>query len=247
MPIGVPKVAYRLPGEQQAQWVDLYNRLYRERVLFLGQELDDELCNQIVGMMLYLSAEDSSQDQELYINSPGGAVTSGLALFDTIEHVAANIITVCMGLAASTASFVLCGGTPLRRCALPHARVMIHQPEGGTKGQASEIIYESVEVLRLRRQVGLLYAKRTGQPIEVVARDMDRDTFFSAEEARAYGLVDGVAYPEVDTKTVRETLERTMNLPNDIPLNAEDRFRIPGSNGNGNGNGDPAYGDPSRN
>nr|YP_002600868.1 ATP-dependent Clp protease proteolytic subunit [Pycnococcus provasolii]ACK36795.1 proteolytic subunit 2 of clp protease [Pycnococcus provasolii] len=218
MPIGVPKVPYRLPGEQQAQWVDLYNRLYRERVLFLGQELDDELCNQIVGMMLYLSAEDSSQNQELYINSPGGAVTCGLALFDTMEHVAANIITVCMGLAASTASFVLCGGTPLRRCALPHARVMIHQPEGGTRGQASEIIYESVEILRLRRQVGLLYAQRTGQSIDQVANDMDRDTFFSAEEARSYGLVDGVAYPDVDSQTIKATLERIVKLPDEKSL-----------------------------
>lgn len=221
MPIGVPKVPYRLPGEQQAQWVDLYNRLYRERVLFMGQELDDELCNQIVGMMLYLSAEDSSKNHELYINSPGGAVTSGLALFDTIEHVAADVITIGMGLAASTASFVLCGGTPLRRCALPHSRIMIHQPEGGTRGQASEIIYESVEILRLRRQVGYLYAARTGQPIDRIANDMDRDTFFSAEEARTYGLVDGVAYPDYDTQTVKETLERIVKLPDDNSLEQE--------------------------
>lgn len=215
MPVGVPKVAYRLPGEQQAQWVDLYNRLYRQRVLFLGQELEDELCNQIVGIILFLSAEDSSQNQELYINSPGGSVTCGLALFDTIQYVTANIITIGIGLAASTASFVLCGGTPLRRCALPNARIMIHQPEAGTRGQASEIIYESVEILRLRRQVGFLYSKRTGQTLDRIAEDIDRDLFFSAEEARSYGLVDGVAYPDTSARSIKDTLERIIKFSDD--------------------------------
>lgn len=190
MPIGVPKVPFRLPGEPAAQWVDLYNRLYRERVLFLCQDLDDEVANQLIGIMLYLNAEEKSKDLYVYINSPGGSVTCGIAVYDIINYVNSDVITLCVGTAASMASFILSGGTRGKRIAFPHSRIMIHQPEGGSQGQASEVLYESEEVIRIRRQVGKIYANRTGQSLSQISRDMDRDQFMSAREAKEYGLVD---------------------------------------------------------
>lgn len=197
MPIGVPKVPFRLPGEPTAQWIDLYNRLYRERVLFLCQDLDDELTNQLIGIMLFLNAEEKSKGLYLYINSPGGSVTCGIALYDTMNYVQADVTTICVGTAASMASFILAGGDKGKRIALPHSRIMIHQPEGGSQGQASEILCECEEVLRIRQQVGQIYAQRTNQSLSQISRDMDRDRFMSAKEAKEYGLVDQVA---VDTK-----------------------------------------------
>ena len=196
MPIGVPRVPYRLPGEPTAQWVDIYNRLYRERILFLGQVIDDELANQLIGIMLYLNSEDESKELYMYINSPGGYVNAGLAIYDTMQHIQANVTTICVGCASSMASFVLVGGTLGQRIALQHARIMIHQPLGGSQGQASNVKLEALEVLRLRQQVGRLYAKRTGQSLAVVARDMDRDRYLSAADARQYGLIDNVAQQE---------------------------------------------------
>ena len=190
MPIGVPKVPFRLPGDPNAQWVDLYNRLYRERVLFLCQDLDDELSNQLIGIMLYLNAEEQLKDVYIYINSPGGSVTCGIAVYDIINYINSDVITLCVGTAASMASFILAGGTRGRRIAFPHSRIMIHQPEGGSQGQASEVVSESEEVIRIRRQVGKIYANRTGQSLSQVSRDMDRDQFMSAREAKEYGLVD---------------------------------------------------------
>ena len=197
MPIGVPKVPFRMPGEPAAQWVDLYNRLYRDRVLFLCQELDDELANQLIGIMLYLNAEEESKGLFLYINSPGGSVTCGIAVYDAMHYVEADVTTICVGTAASMASFILAGGDRGRRIALPHARIMIHQPEGGSRGQASDVVSESSEVLRIRHQVGRIYAERTGQPLSRISRDMDRDQFMSAREGKEYGLVDQVAVDEV--------------------------------------------------
>lgn len=196
MPIGVPKVAYRLPGEAIPQWVDLYNRLYRERVLFLGSGLDDELANQLNGIMLYLSAEDSTKRLFLYINSPGGSVTAGLSVFDIMHYVNAAVTTIGIGFAASMASFILAGGERGSRIVLPHCRLMVHQPQGGMQGQASEVLLEKDEIVRLRKLVGRLYVDLTGQPADIVARDLDRDTYMSAREARAYGLVDLVASNE---------------------------------------------------
>jgi ATP-dependent Clp protease, protease subunit len=193
MPIGVPKVPFRMPGEASAQWVDLYNRMYRERVLFFCQELDDEFANQLIGIMLYLNAEDANKGLYIYINSPGGSVTCGIAVYDTMNYVKCGVTTICVGTAASMASFVLAGGDRGKRIALPHARIMIHQPEGGSQGQASEVLSESEEVMRIRRQVGRIYAERTGQPLNRISRDMDRDQFMSAKEAKDYGLVDQVA------------------------------------------------------
>jgi len=192
MPIGVPKIPYRLPGEPTAQWVDLYNRLSRERILFLGQDIDDELANQIIGLLLYLNSEDEKNEIYLYINSPGGVVTAGLAVYDTMQHIQAQVTTICVGLAASMASIVLTGGEPGQRIALPHSQIMIHQPAAGVQGQATEIQTEALEVLRLRQQLGRLYSQRTGQTLSQIAADMDRDTFFSASQARDYGLVDQV-------------------------------------------------------
>jgi ATP-dependent Clp protease protease subunit len=201
MPIGVPKVAYRLPGESAPQWVDLYNRLYRERVLFLGSGLDDELANQLNGIMLYLSAEDASKRLFLYINSPGGSVTAGLSVFDIMNYVEASVTTIGIGFAASMASFILAGGEKGSRLALPHCRVMIHQPQGGMEGQASEIVLEKEEIVRLRKVLGRIYADITGQSLPTIARDLDRDKYLSASEAKEYGIVDLVASTE-PTKTV---------------------------------------------
>ncbi|MBF2098955.1 MAG: ATP-dependent Clp protease proteolytic subunit [Gloeomargaritaceae cyanobacterium C42_A2020_066] len=192
MPIGVPKVPYRLPGEPYTQWIDIYNRLYRERIIFLGQEVDDEIANQIVAVMLYLDSDEPGKDIYLYINSPGGSVTAGMAIYDTMQHVKSDVVTICVGLAASMGSFLLMAGTKGKRLALPHARIMIHQPSGGTRGQASDIEIEAREIVRIRHQLNKVYADRTGQPLERIERDMDRDYFMSAPEALAYGLVDRV-------------------------------------------------------
>jgi ATP-dependent Clp protease, protease subunit len=192
MPIGVPKVPYRMPGEPYSQWIDIYNRLYRERIIFLGKDIDDELANQIVAVMLYLDSEDPGKDIVLYINSPGGSVTSGLAIYDTMQHIKSDVVTICVGLAASMGSFLLAAGTKGKRLALPHSRIMIHQPSGGTRGQASDIEIEAREIIRIRRQLNQVYADRTGQTIEKIEKDMDRDFFMSPQEAKEYGLIDRV-------------------------------------------------------
>nr|CDI27961.1 ATP-dependent Clp protease proteolytic subunit [Acetabularia acetabulum] len=193
MPIGVPKVPFRLPGEPAAQWVDIYNRLYRERVLFLCQDLDDELANQLIGIMIYLNAEETEKGLYIYINSLGGSVTCGIAVYDTMNYIKSDITTICVGTAASMASFILVGGTRGKRLALAHSRIMIHQPEGGSQGQASAVLAESDEVKRIRRQVGKIYSERTGLPLSQIAQLLDRDKFFSAREAKEYNLVDSIA------------------------------------------------------
>ncbi|KAA8498561.1 ATP-dependent Clp protease proteolytic subunit 2 [Porphyridium purpureum] len=192
MPIGVPKVAYRVPGAPQAEWVDIYNRLYRERIIFLGQEIDDEIANQIIAVMLYLESEDNTKPIYLYINSPGGSVIAGLAMYDTMRHVKSEIITINVGLAASMASFLLGAGERGRRCALPHSRTMIHQPMGGAQGQASDIKVEAEQILRIKKNLVNEYSKMTGQPYEKLVTDLDRDNFMSAYEAKDYGLIDRV-------------------------------------------------------
>lgn len=192
MPIGVPKVPYRMPGEAYTQWIDIYNRLYRERIIFLGRDVDDEIANQIIAVMLYLDSEDPGKDIYLYINSPGGIITSGMAIYDTMQHIKSDVVTICVGLAASMGSFLLAAGTKGKRLALPHSRIMIHQPSGGTRGQATDIEIEAREILRIRHQLNQIYADNTGQPIEKIEKDMDRDFFMSAEEAKQYGLIDKV-------------------------------------------------------
>ncbi|MCC5896707.1 MAG: ATP-dependent Clp protease proteolytic subunit [Phormidium sp. GEM2.Bin31] len=192
MPIGVPKVPYQMPGDTYTQWIDIYNRLYRERIIFIGRDIDDELANQVIAVMLYLASEDPDKDIMVYINSPGGVVSSGMAIYDTMQHIKADVVTICVGLAASMGSFLLSAGTPGKRLALPHSRIMIHQPSGGTRGQASDIQIEAKEILRIRHQLNGIYAANTGQTIEKIEKDMDRDFFLSAEQAKEYGLIDRV-------------------------------------------------------
>nr|YP_010290799.1 clp protease proteolytic subunit [Eriocaulon cinereum]YP_010473702.1 clp protease proteolytic subunit [Eriocaulon sp. LE23]ULQ65531.1 clp protease proteolytic subunit [Eriocaulon cinereum]UVH67405.1 clp protease proteolytic subunit [Eriocaulon cinereum]UVH67490.1 clp protease proteolytic subunit [Eriocaulon sp. LE23] len=193
MPIGVPKVPFRSPGEEDAAWVDI-NRLYRERLLFLGQEVDNEISNQLVGLMVYLSLEDETKDLYLFINSPGGWVIPGLAVYDTMQFVPPDVHTICIGLAASMGSFVLVGGEITKRLAFPHARVMIHQPASSFyEAQTGDFFLEAEELLKLRETLTKIYVQRTGKPLWVISEDMERDIFMSATEAQAHGIVDLVA------------------------------------------------------
>jgi ATP-dependent Clp endopeptidase proteolytic subunit ClpP len=192
MPIGVPKVAYRVPGGMGAEWVDIYNRLYRERIIFLGSEIDDELANQIIGVMLYLDEEDSSKPIYLYINSPGGSVISGLAIFDAMQLIKSEVITINLGLAASMGSFILSAGSKGKRLALPSSRIMIHQPMGGAQGQAQDIKVEAAQIMRIRDNLVKMYSMFTGQTTEVITDALDRDNFLSAQEALEFGLIDRI-------------------------------------------------------
>ena len=193
MPIGIPSVPYRLPGSQYERWIDIYTRLGQERIIFLSQEVTDGIANRIVALLLYLDSEDSSKPIYLYINSPGGSVTAGMAIFDTMQYIRSEVITICVGLAASMGSFLLAAGAPGKRLALPHARIMIHQPMGGTgRRQASDIEIEANEILRIRAQLNNILATKCGQPLEKIEKDTDRDYFLSAEEAKNYGLIDQV-------------------------------------------------------
>ncbi len=193
MPIGTPSVPYRLPGSQLERWVDIYTRLGAERILFLGQEVNDGVANSLVAQMLYLDSEDSSKPIYLYINSPGGSVTAGLAIFDTMKYVKSDVVTICVGLAASMGAFLLSAGTKGKRLALPHSRIMIHQPLGGTsQRQASDIEIEAREILRIKEMLNRSMAQMTGQSFEKIEKDTDRDYFLSAAEAKDYGLIDKV-------------------------------------------------------
>nr|YP_010991534.1 clp protease proteolytic subunit [Oberonia integerrima]WOX61901.1 clp protease proteolytic subunit [Oberonia integerrima] len=199
MPIGVPKVPFRSPGEEDAGWVDV-NRLHRERLIFLGQEVDSEVANQIVGLMVYLSIEDNTRDLYLFINSPGGWVIPGIAIYDTMQFVLPAVHTICLGLAASMGSFILVGGEITKRLAFPHARVMIHQPASSRyEAQAGEFILEAEEILKLRETLTRVYVQRTGKPLWVISEDMERDVFMSATEAQAHGIVDLVAVENENT------------------------------------------------
>jgi ATP-dependent Clp protease protease subunit len=197
MPIGTPSVPYRLPGSQYERWVDIYTRLGVERILFLGSEVNDAVANALVAQMLYLDSEDSSKPIYLYINSPGGSVTAGLAIYDTMQYVKSDVVTICVGLAASMGAFLLAAGSKGKRLALPHSRIMIHQPLGGTsQRQASDIEIEAKEILRIKDMLNHAMADMTGQPFDKVEKDTDRDYFLSAAEAKEYGLIDRViAHP----------------------------------------------------
>lgn len=192
MPLGVPKVAYRIPGAPNAEWVDIYNRLYRERIIFLGKEIDDRLANEIIGVLLYLDSEDNNKPIYLYINSPGGSVISGLALYDTMQHIKSPVVTINVGLAASMASFLLASGEKGKRLALPHSRTMIHQAVGGAQGQAEDIKVEATQILQIHENLVRMYARMTGKPADTVRQDLMRDNFMSAEEAKEYGIIDQV-------------------------------------------------------
>lgn len=192
MPLGVPKVAYRIPGAPNAEWVDIYNRLYRERIIFLGKEIDDKLANEIIGVLLYLDSEDNSKPIYLYINSAGGSVIAGLAIYDTMQHIKSPVITINVGLAASMASFLLASGEKGKRLGLPHSRVMIHQAMGGAQGQAEDIKVEAQQILQIHENLIRMYARMTSKSSDTIREDIQRDNFMSADEAKEYGLIDQV-------------------------------------------------------
>ncbi|MGD1940229.1 MAG: ATP-dependent Clp protease proteolytic subunit [Leptolyngbyaceae cyanobacterium] len=192
MPIGVPSVAYRMPGSPYEQWINIYERLFRERIIFLSEEVNDNIANAIASYLLYLDSDDNSKPIYLYINSPGGSVTAGMAIYDTMQHIKSEVITICVGLAASMGAFLLAAGSPGKRLALPHARIMIHQPLGGARGQATDIEIEAKEVVRIKHTLNQMLAKHTGKTLEEIERDTDRDNFMSAQAAMEYGLIDRV-------------------------------------------------------
>jgi ATP-dependent Clp protease protease subunit len=171
---------------------DIYSRLLRERIIFLGTGIDDQVADSLVAQLLFLEAEDPEKDIQIYINSPGGSVTAGLAIYDTMQQVAPDVITICYGLAASMGAFLLTGGTHGKRLALPNARIMIHQPLGGAQGQAVDIEIQAREILFLKDTLNGLMAEHTGQPLDKIAEDTDRDYFLSPVEAVEYGLIDRV-------------------------------------------------------
>ena len=171
---------------------DIYSRLLRERIVFLGTEVNDQVADALVAQMLFLEAEDPEKDIQIYINSPGGSVTAGLAIYDTMQQVNPDVVTICYGLAASMGAFLLSGGKKGKRLALPNSRIMIHQPLGGAQGQAVEIEIQAKEILFLKETLNQLIAEHTGQPIHKIAEDTDRDHFLSPQEAVEYGLIDKV-------------------------------------------------------
>ena len=177
---------------------DIYSRLLRERIVFLGGPIDDHVANLVVAQMLYLESEDPNKDIHLYINSPGGEVYSGLAIYDTMQYIKPDVSTICVGLAASMAALLLAAGAKGKRFALPHSRVMIHQPMGGASGQATQIEIVAKEILRLKRMGNEILHRHTGQPLERIERDTDLDYYMSAEEAKEYGLVDGIMHSRTE-------------------------------------------------
>lgn len=171
---------------------DIYSRLLKERIIFLGEEVSDVSASLIVAQLLFLESEDPSKDIQIYINSPGGSVTAGMAIYDTMNYVKCDISTICIGMAASMGAFLLAGGTKGKRFALPNAEVMIHQPSGGAQGQATEIQIVAEKILQTKRKLNEILSANTGQPYEVIEKDTDRDNYMTADEAKAYGLIDSV-------------------------------------------------------
>ena len=171
---------------------DIYSRLLKDRIIFLGEEVTDVSANIVMAQLLFLEAEDPEKDIHLYINSPGGSVTAGMAIYDTMQYIKCDVETICMGMAASMGAFLLAGGTKGKRLALPNAEIMIHQPSGGAQGQATEIQIAAEHILRTKKNLNRILSENTGQPLEVIQADTERDNFMTAEEAKAYGLIDEV-------------------------------------------------------
>ena len=171
---------------------DIYSRLLKDRIIFLGEEVNDVSASLVVAALLFLVAEDPGKEIQLYINSPGGSVTAGMAIYDTMQYIKCDVSTICLGMAASMGAFLLAGGTKGKRFALPNSTIMIHQPSGGAQGQATEIQIVADHIAKTKRTLNEILAANTGQPLEVVEKDTDRDNYMSAEEALAYGLIDGV-------------------------------------------------------
>lgn len=171
---------------------DIYSRLLKERIVFLGTAIDDNVANIIIAQLLFLESEDPAQDIYIYLNSPGGYITSGLAIYDTMQYIKAPIVTMCIGQAASMGAVLLAGGTQGKRYALPHSRILIHQPLGGAQGQATDIDIQAKEILRMREEINKIFMKHTGQPIEKIAADTERDFYMTAEQALSYGIIDKI-------------------------------------------------------
>nr|YP_009423550.1 ATP-dependent protease proteolytic subunit [Burmeistera crispiloba]AQS81891.1 ATP-dependent protease proteolytic subunit [Burmeistera crispiloba] len=208
MPVGVPKIPYDIPGDdedEEATWVDLYDRLYRERALFLFKDLSPETANHIVGLMIFLNIDDCNQEQFLFINSTGGGVMHGLAVYNAINFVLPDVHTLCLGVAASMAAFVLAGGSQTKRIAFPNARVMIHQPTSTfIQGYMEQVIMDTDLVLKLREEITNFFVQRSHKPFWMVFEDMERDVFLSPEEAKAYGIVDSVGFQGLQELQGRE-------------------------------------------
>ena len=179
---------------------DIYSRLLKERIIFLADEVNDQTASLVVAQLLFLESEDPNKDIQLYINSPGGSVTAGMAIYDTMNYIKCDVSTVCIGMAASMGAFLLSSGAKGKRLALPNAEVMIHQPSGGAKGQATEIQIVAENILKTKKKLNEILAKNTGQDYEKVVEDTERDNFMSAEEAKAYGLIDEIVVSRSDTK-----------------------------------------------
>lgn len=186
----IPMVIEQTPRGERAY--DIYSRLLKDRIIFIGSAITDEIANLIIAQLLFLESEDPDKDINLYINCPGGVVTAGLAIYDTIQYVKPHVSTICMGLAASMGALLLASGENGKRYALPHARILIHQPSGGFQGQASDIDIQAKEILRMREELNKILIKHTGQQIDKIERDTDRDYYMTGDEAKAYGIVDKV-------------------------------------------------------
>ena len=194
----MPHVIEQTPRGERG--FDIFSRLLRERIVFLGRPIDDDVANIIVAQLLLLDSEDPEKDIMLYINSPGGSVTAGLAIYDTIQHVRSQVSTICLGQAASMGAFLLGSGAKGKRLSLPHARILIHQPLGGAQGQATDIEIQAREILRIKKQLNELMASHTGQPVKQIEKDTDRDFIMTASEAKEYGIIDQVIVKLSDAK-----------------------------------------------
>jgi ATP-dependent Clp protease protease subunit len=190
-----PYIIERSPRGERTY--DIFSRLLMDRIVFLGAPINDEVANIIIAQLLFLDADNAEKDIYMYINSPGGHVHSGIAIYDTMQHLRAPINTICMGMAASMGAFLLATGTKGKRAALPHARIMIHQPSGGSQGTAADIEIVAREILHTRATMNRLFAQHTGQKVEVIERDSDRDRYMSAEEAKTYGIIDTIMSPRI--------------------------------------------------
>jgi len=198
----VPMVVELTPRGERAY--DIFSRLLKERIIFLPTYIEDEIANLVIAQMLFLEAEDPDKDIQLYINSPGGSVTAGIAIYDTMQYVKPAISTICMGQAASMGALLLCAGTKGKRFALPHARILIHQPLGGVQGQATDIDIQAKEILRMREELNRILVHHTGQSMEKIQRDTDRDFFMTAEQVKEYRIVDAVISAKPTTRPVPE-------------------------------------------
>lgn len=188
----VPYVVEQSPRGERSY--DIYSRLLNERIVFLGEPIDDAVANTVVAQLLHLESVDPDKDISLYINSPGGSVSAGLAIYDTMQYIKADVSTICVGLAASMGAFLLSSGAKGKRLALPNSEIMIHQPSGGSQGQCTDIQIQARQILRIKDRLNHILADNTGKPVETIAEDCERDNFMTAEEAQAYGLVDKVIY-----------------------------------------------------